>query len=130
MTDSYSFLEFFWTMLIVFIFVVWIFILFRCIMDIFSSRDLSGFAKFAWLLFIFLFIFIGVFAYVIIRGGKMHQHEVARNQERQDEFAAYVREVGGSDGGSADELTRLAALKDSGHLTDAEFAQQKAKILG
>lgn len=125
-----SFLNFFWTMMIIFIFVVWVFILFRCIMDIFSSRDLSGFAKFAWLLFIFLFVFIGVFAYVIIRGSKMSQHEIARNQERQDQFAAYVRDVGAGDGSSSAELTRLAALKDSGHLSDAEFAQQKAKILG
>ena len=72
--------------------------------------------------------FLGVFVYVIARGHKMTEQDVAQAQQQEQAFQSYVRQTAGT-GGTAEELTKLAALKDQGVLSDAEFEQQKAKLL-
>ena len=108
--------------------VVWIMILWRVFGDIFRSEDLSGGGKAAWTIFVIFLPFLGIFVYLIARGSEMGQRDLAIAAEQERQFRAYVQETAGS-GGTADELERLAALKESGVLTETEFAQQKAKLL-
>jgi hypothetical protein len=125
---DYPILGLFWTMLIFFLWVAWLILLFRVFADIFRSHDMGGWAKALWSIFVILAPFLGVFIYLIANGRAMSERDLAAAQQRESEFQAYVRQTAGS-GGAADELAKLAALRDSGALTDAEFAAQKAKLL-
>ena len=125
---NYPLLDAFVTMLWFFLWVLWIFLLFWIIFDIFRSRDLSGWAKALWLIFIIVLPFLGVLVYVIARGSSMHERQARDAQAQEQEFRAYVRDATSSTS-SADELTKLADLRDRGVITDAEFQQGKAKIL-
>lgn len=113
-----------------FIFVLWIMLVFRVFVDIFRSDDLSGIAKVAWLIFVIAFIYLGVFVYLIARGGKMAQREVSDRQAQQAAMEDYIRSAAGTSASAADELARLADLKDKGVIDDAEFNRLKAKVLG
>jgi type VI protein secretion system component VasK len=128
---DYPAMGIFWSMLWFFLWIIWIMLLFRVIGDIFRSHDLGGFAKVLWLLLVIVVPFFGIFVYMIARGRTMAQHDMDAAQARDDQMKAYVQQVTASSGsaGSADELAKLAELNQSGVLTDAEFAQQKAKIL-
>ena len=109
-------------------FVVWIMILWRVFGDIFRSDDLGGGAKAAWCIFVIFLPFLGIFVYLIARGNEMGKRDLEAAAAQEKEFRAYVQQTAGS-GGTASELERLAALKDSGVLTQQEFDQQKAKLL-
>lgn len=119
----------FWTFLWFFIWVMWIFLLFRIVIDIFRSHDLGGVAKTLWLVFVLILPFLGVFVYVIARGNGMGQRDLAQAQARDQAFTSYVRDAAGSQPSAADELAKLADLKERGVITDAEFSAQKAKLL-
>ena len=71
-SSSYPLLNVFWTIFIVFLWVIWIWILIWIFIDIFRSPDLSGFAKALWFLFVLFIPLIGVLVYLIVRGGSMH----------------------------------------------------------
>ena len=73
--------------------------------------------------------FLGVLVYVIARGHKMAERDVADAAQSEAAFRSYVQDAAGSGASSADELAKLADLKAKGVLTDEEFAQQKAKLL-
>ena len=126
---DYPVLGVFWSMFIFFLWVLWFFLLFRVIADVFRSHDLGGVAKTLWLVFVLLVPFLGVFVYVIARGDGMGRRDIEHAQARDQAFQAYVRETAGSTGGSVDQLHKLADLRDRGVINDAEFEQQKAKIL-
>ena len=125
---NYPLLDAFVTMLWFFLWVLWIFLLFWIIFHIFRSRDLSGWAKALWLIFIIVLPFLGVFVYLIARGSSMHERQLRDAQAQEQQFRTYVQDAASS-GSSADELTKLADLRDRGVITDAEFQQGKAKIL-
>jgi hypothetical protein len=125
---DYPLLGAFWTMFWFFIWILWIILLFRVFGDIFRSNDMSGWGKAAWSIFVILVPFLGVFVYIIARGKAMGQRDLEQAQARQQAFNSYVQDVA-STGGTADELTKLADLKDRGVISAAEFEQQKAKIL-
>ena len=128
LASQYPVLDLFWTLFMVFAFVVWIWILIAIFSDIFRSHDLSGLGKALWMLFVILVPVIGILAYLIVRGHGMHERAVAQSQQEDQEFDAYIRQTaGGTD--TADELTKLAALKNNGTITQAEFDAQKAKLL-
>jgi hypothetical protein len=127
---QYPILDFFLTMLYFFLFVIWIWLLIRVFMDIFRSHDIGGWAKALWALFVIILPFLGVFVYLIARGGKMQERAISEAAQQQQAFDAYVKETAGTDSAStADQLTKLADLKSQGVLTDAEFETQKSKIL-
>ncbi|HZV09669.1 MAG TPA: SHOCT domain-containing protein [Novosphingobium sp.] len=127
-SDNYPILNVFWTILMVFLWVLWFWVLITVFIDLFRSRDLSGWAKALWFVFILVLPLIGVLVYLIARGGKMHEH-AAREAELQDQqFRRYVQEAAGSQG-SADQLAMLADLRDRGVITADEFDREKAKIL-
>jgi ABC-type multidrug transport system fused ATPase/permease subunit len=125
---NYPILNLIWTMFMFFVFVLWIWLLISVFMDIFRSHDLSGFAKAIWVLFVIIFPFLGVLVYLIARGGKMHERAAQQAVQQQKAFDAYVKQAAGS-GSSVDDLAKLADLKEKGVITDAEFENQKAKLL-
>jgi heme exporter protein D len=124
---DYPILGLFWTMMIFFLWIAWIILLFRVFADIFRS-DMGGGAKALWSIFVILAPFLGVFIYVIANGKAMGERDIANAQAREAEMQAYIRQTAGS-AGDADELAKLAALRDQGVLTDEEFSAQKAKLL-
>jgi len=125
---SYPLLGAFWTILEIFLWVLWIWILIYVFIDIFRSRDLSGWAKALWFLFVLFIPLIGVLVYLIARGGKMHERAVQDAQQQDREFRAYVQDAAGSQN-TADQLAKLADLRDRGVITPEEFEREKAKVL-
>lgn len=121
-------LDAFLTMMWFFLWVLWFFLLFRIIMDIFRSKDMNGWGKAGWLAFVIILPFLGVFVYLIARGHKMTERDVAQAQEQDRAFRAYVQEAA-HETGTADELTKLADLRDRGVISEADFQQGKDKIL-
>ena len=115
-------LDVFLTMMWFFLWVLWLFLLFRVIVDIFRSRDLGGWGKAGWLVFTIVLPFLGVLVYLIARGGKMADREVSQAQ------ATYVPEPAHGNG-TADEITKLAGLRDHGVISEAEYEQGKEKVL-
>ena len=128
---DYPLLGLFWTMLWVFLWVAWLFILFRVIIDIFRSHDMGGWGKALWAIFVVVLPFLGVFVYLIARGRQMTERDIEDARNREASFRSYVQDAAASGGGAgtADELAKLADLQAQGVITDAEFAQQKAKLL-
>ncbi len=126
---DYPILGVFWSMMIFFLWFAWIMLVFRIIMDVFSNHEMKGIMKAFWLIFVIILPWFGVLIYLIANGSDMAQRNVDRQQASQDEFASYVRQTAGPANGSADELTKLAGLRDSGVLTDEEFTAQKSKLL-
>ena len=130
LASSYPVLDAFLTMLYFFLFIIWIWLLIMVFIDIYRSRDLSGGAKALWVIFVIILPLLGVLVYLIARGSKMHERAAAEAADQQKQFDAYVRETAGTSGDTtADQLSRLADLKNQGVLSDAEFETQKAKIL-
>ncbi|MEU8507651.1 SHOCT domain-containing protein [Streptomyces brevispora] len=134
--DDYPLLNLFWTMLWFFLWVMWMFLLFRVIMDIFRSDDLGGWAKAGWLILSLVLPYLGVLIYVIVRGKSMGTRDMKDAKEREAAFKAYVRDAAGTDaaGGSTksshvEDLTRLADLRDKGAITDEEYQRAKTKLL-
>ena len=125
---SYPLLDAFWTIFIIFLWVIWFWILITVFIDLFRSHDLSGWVKALWFIFILFLPIIGVLVYLIARGGKMHEHAVRDAHQQEAEFRSYVQQAAGSQS-SADQLTKLADLRDRGVITAAEFDREKAKIL-
>jgi hypothetical protein len=126
--SSYPLLNAFWTILYIFVFILWLMILFRVIWDIFRSHDLGGWGKAGWLLFILVLPLLGVLVYLIVRGGSMHERDARIAQAQDQALRSWVQDVAGSTS-TADELVKLADLKDKGVISDAEFDQAKAKLL-
>ena len=120
----------FLSMLYFFLFFIWIWILFTVFFDIFRSQDLNGWVKALWVIFVIILPFLGVFVYLIARGGKMQERKAQEAAQQKTAFDQYVKEAAGTSGGGvASELSKLADLKSQGVLTDAEFEAQKAKLL-
>ncbi len=129
LASSYPVLDAFLTMLYFFLFVIWIWLLIMVFMDVFRSHDIGGGAKALWVIFIIILPFLGVFVYLIARGGKMQERAAQQAAQQQKAFDSYVRQTAASGDDTATQLSKLADLKSQGVLTDAEFEAQKAKIL-
>ena len=126
---SYPVLGVFWTILEVFLFVIWFWILITVFIDIFRSQDLSGGAKALWFLFVLFIPLIGVLVYLIARGSSMQERATRQAQQQDQAFRSYVQEAAGEGSSTADQLAKLADLRDRGVITAQEFERQKAKIL-
>ncbi|MEM8630025.1 MAG: SHOCT domain-containing protein [Pseudomonadota bacterium] len=128
MEESFGFFDVVWSIFWLFLMVAWFWVMISVVADIFRSRDLDGFAKAIWVAFVILIPWLGVLAYLLVRGDKMHQHNVEAMEKLEASQRDYIRSVASAS--AADELERLSALKEKGVLTDAEFEAQKAKVLG
>jgi len=114
-----------------FLWFIWIWLLVIVFADIFRSHDLSGWGKALWTIFVIILPFLGVFVYLIARGQKMQEHAMKSAADQEASFRQYVQGVAESSGtgGTADEIARLADLRDKGVITEDEFQQAKAKAL-
>ncbi len=120
----------FWSMLWFFLWFIWIWLLIIVFSDIFRSQDLSGWGKALWTIFVIFLPYLGVFVYLIARGGKMQTHAVQDAQAQDTAFRQYVQSAVNTDGpSSADQIAKLADLRDKGVISEAEFQQAKAKAL-
>ena len=118
----------FWSMLYFFLFFIWIWLLITVFADIFRSRDLSGWGKALWTIFVVFLPYLGVFVYLNARGKKMGEHAAQDAQAQDAAFRSYVREAAGSGQSGVDQLAKLAQLHDQGVIDDAEYARMKAKV--
>jgi ABC-type multidrug transport system fused ATPase/permease subunit len=125
---SYPLLGAFWTIFEIFLWVIWFWILITIFIDIFRSRDLSGWGKALWFIFVLIIPLIGVLVYLIVRGGSMHERAVKEAQQQDEQFRSYVQETAGSSS-VPDQLAKLADLRDRGVITAEEFDREKAKVL-
>ena len=132
LATNYPILDAFLTMLYFFLFIIWIWLLITVFIDIFRSRDIGGGAKALWCIFVIVLPFLGVFVYLIARGGKMQERAAADAAQQQKAFDSYIKQTAGTAAGGdgvADQLSKLADLKAKGVITDAEFEAQKSKVL-
>ena len=127
-SSSYPLLNVFWSIFIFFLWVLWIWILIWIFIDIFRSRDLSGWAKALWFLFVLFIPLIGILVYLIARGGSMQERAAQQAQQEDQGARAYIRDAAG-EGNSADQLAKLADLRDRGVISAEEFEREKAKVL-
>jgi hypothetical protein len=125
---TYPFLEIFWTMLIFFAFIVWIWILFVVIADIFRRHDTSGFVKVLWIIFIILIPYFGVFIYLIAEHKGMTERTIQHQEAAQSQMDSYVRSVASSEDPSQ-QIANAKTLLDQGTITQAEFDAIKQKAL-
>ena len=129
--SSYPLLNIFWSMFVFFLWIIWIWILITVFIDIFRSHDLSGGAKALWFLFVLFIPLIGVPVYLVVRGGSMHERAVQDARQQDQEFRQYVQQAAASSPAStADQLSKLADLRDRGVISAEEFDREKAKVLG
>ena len=128
--SSYPLLNIFWTMFEFFLWVIWIWILIMVFLDIFRSHDLSGVAKALWFIFVLFIPLIGVLVYLIARGGKMHERAARQAQQQDTEARRYIQQAAAeAPASTADQLAKLADLRDRGVITADEFDREKAKVL-
>ena len=128
--SSYPLLNVFWTMFEFFLWIIWIWILIWVFIDIFRSRDLSGWAKALWFLFVLIIPLVGVLVYLIARGGSMHERAEQQAQAQDEAFRSYVQKAASdSPASTADQLAKLADLRDRGVISAEEFEREKAKVL-
>ena len=114
----------------IFLWVIWFWVLITVFIDIFRSHDLSGWAKALWFLFVLFIPLTGVLVYLIARGGSMHERAARQAQQQDVEFRSYVQEAAaGSPASTADQLTKLADLRDRGVISAEDFEREKAKVL-
>jgi len=112
-----------------FLFVIWIWLLIVVFSDIFRSRDLSGWAKALWVIFVIIVPYFGVFVYLIARGHKMSEHAAEAVQAQNVAFTQAVQAAAGTGDSAADQLAKLADLKANGTIDDAEFQRLKAQVV-
>ena len=124
-------LDLFWSLLWFFLWIAWLWLVFMVIFDIFRSDDLSGWGKALWAIFIVLVPWLGILVYLIARGDSMSQRRLDEMAARERATQTYIQSVASTAGApsTADELTKLAELRNSGVITEAEFNAQKAKLL-
>ncbi|WP_331767403.1 SHOCT domain-containing protein [Embleya sp. NBC_00896] len=129
--DDYPLLNAFLTMMWLFLWILWFFLLFRIITDIFRDDSLSGWGKTGWLVFVIVLPFLGVFVYIMARGSDMGRRDIAQAKQQDEAFQAYVRDAAGTNKGSSgvEELSKLAQLKSNGDISVEEYERAKQKLL-
>jgi hypothetical protein len=126
--SSYPFLNVLWDILIIFAWILFIWVAIVVFGDLFRRRDVSGWGKAAWVIFIVLLPWIGVLVYLIANHDGMAERNERQTQAAQAQFDEYVRQAAGK-GGPASEIESAKKLLDSGAITQAEFDAIKAKAL-
>jgi len=124
---DYPFIDVFWSMLIFFFWVIWIWILVTVLLDVFRRHDLSGWGKAAWALFMIVLPYLGVFIYLITQGKEMAERRATEVRESQASFDSYVRDVAATDPSA--QIAKAKELLDAESITQAEFDALKAQAL-
>ena len=126
MAADYPFLDVFWSMIIFFFWVIWIWIVVTVLIDIFRRSDIGGFSKALWVIFVVVLPWLGVLIYLIAQHDGMRERSIKQAQDQKAQFDDYVRDAAG---GSADQIVKAKQLLDSGAINQAEFETLKAKAL-
>lgn len=127
-TSNYPFLDLMWTMAVFFAWVLWFWFLIMVFGDLFRRRDVSGWGKFGWMVFVIVLPFIGTLVYLISQGTGMEERRTAQAQASQARFDDYVRSVSSESGGAA-QIAKAKELLDSGAITRQEYDALKKKAL-
>jgi hypothetical protein len=125
---EYPLLNLLWTMLIFFAFVIWLWILFTVVVDLFRRDDTSGWGKAIWLFFLIVLPYLGVFVYLITQHKGMTERNIAQRKEAESQFANYVKSVAPA-ADPAEQIAKGKELLDTGAITQAEFDELKRKAL-
>ena len=125
---DYPFLDVLWTMFVIFAWVIWFWLLIVVFSDIFRRRDTSGWGKAAWIIFVIILPYLGVFIYLIAQHQGMADRQAEQAQASQAQFDDYVKGVAASSG-PAGEIEKAKQLLDSGAISQAEYDSLKAKAL-
>ncbi|HWF21279.1 MAG TPA: SHOCT domain-containing protein [Acidimicrobiales bacterium] len=113
-----------------FLFFIEIWLMISVFIDIFRSHDMKGWVKAIWILFVLVIPLIGILVYFIARGDKMRAHSIDAAKEQQQAFQHYVQQAAGTTGtGRADQLAKLADLKDKGNITEEEYLRLKDEVI-
>jgi hypothetical protein len=126
MAADYPFLDVFWSILIFFCWVIWIWVVITVLIDVFRRDDINGWVKALWVVFVVILPWLGVLIYLIAEHKGMQERSVQQAQQQKQAFDSYVREA---TGGSASEIAKAKELLDSGTITQQEFDQLKARAL-
>jgi hypothetical protein len=126
---DYPFLDLFWSMIIFFAWVIWIWMMITILSDVFRRRDVSGWGKAAWTVFLIVLPFLGALIYLISNHDGMNDRNVKQAQGAQAEFDDYVKTVANNGGGAAAEIEKAKGLLDSGAIDQVEFDAIKARAL-
>ena len=116
----------FWFMLLF----AWIWLLITIFGDLFRDHELSGWAKAGWVLFLIVLPWLGALVYLIARGRAMNERAREQAARNEQDFRRYVQQAAASSPSTADELAKLADLRDRGVISPEEFTQAKARLLG
>jgi hypothetical protein len=125
---SYPVLGAFWTLLMFFGFVIWIWLLFTVFADVFRRRDIGGWGKAAWILFVIILPYLGVIVYLIAEHNGMAERSEKDQKAAQAQFDAYVQKSAGTTN-PADQIAQAKALLDAGTISQGEFDSIKTKAL-
>jgi len=123
-----TFLTFLWSLIVIFFMVIFFILLFHVIGDLFSRHDASGWKKAAWVLFLIVFPFLGLFVYYITNAEGMSQRQLAKMQQAQSDVDTYIKSVA-TQGDPAEQIAKAKSLLDAGTITQEEFDRLKAKAL-
>jgi Short C-terminal domain/Phospholipase_D-nuclease N-terminal len=126
LANEYPFLDVFWTMIIFFAWVAWLWTVFTVFADVFRRDDIGGWGKAGWVVLVIVLPFLGVLIYLIAQHDGMRERSLAQAKSQKVAFDSYVREAAG---GSAAEIAKAKELLDSGAISQAEFDAIKAKAL-
>ena len=126
---DYPFLDILWTMIIFFVWVVWIWMMISILSDVFRRHDMSGWGKAAWSIFLIVLPFLGALIYLATQSDGMAKRTLEDRRGQQAQMDEYIRSVAGSGGGAAGEIDKAKQLLDSGAIDQAEFEALKAKAL-
>ncbi len=124
-----SFWDFFWLLIWTFFFVMYLMILFHIIGDLFRDKDLSGWWKALWIIFLIIFPFLAAFIYLIARGKGMAERQAGEMRKAQVATDQYIKSVASQGSSPADQIASAKSLLDSGAITQQEFEQLKVKAL-
>ena len=123
---DYPFMDVFWSMIIFFSWVIWIWVVIAVLSDVFRRHDIGGFSKALWVIAVVILPWLGVLIYVIFEHNGMRERSLKQAEAQKEQFDNYVREAAG---GSAGEIAKAKALLDEGTITQAEFDAIKAKAV-
>ncbi|EIV94327.1 SHOCT domain-containing protein [Frankia sp. QA3] len=126
---DYPVLGTFWTLLCIFVWVIWLGLIFRVVIDLFRDRELSGWAKAGWLFLVLVLPFVGVFVYLIARGQNMAGREIQHAREQQELVNTYIRDTAAGTSTGTEDLIKLSELKARGDISEEEFQRAKERIL-
>ena len=129
MIGNYPFGGILWTMLVLFLWVIWFWILITVFADLFRRQDISGWAKVLWMIFVIVLPYLGVFVYLVSQSRGMGERNLQAQQAAQTRFESDVRRAAGS-GNATDQIAQAKQLLDAGAISQQEYDSLKRRTLG